>query len=108
QQVFSAVSVSDARTKETIKNVYQHHQYLLDPHGAVGFTALSDYLNMHPDSKGIVVETAHPVKFFDVVEPVIGEAIKIPETIQSQLGQQKNATLMNAYVNALKNFLHQL
>ena len=53
-------------------------EYLLDPHGAVGYHALENYLQQHPAEKGYVVETAHPVKFFDVVEPIIGETDSHP------------------------------
>jgi threonine synthase len=105
---FSSKSVSDEETKATLKKVFEQDHYLLDPHGAVGYTLLEKYLQQHPNKKGIVVETAHPVKFFDVVEPVIAEAIKIPEAIKEQLKLEKRAVLMNADVNELKEFLMKI
>jgi threonine synthase len=101
----TAESISDEQTKQTLKKVFDTNKYLLDPHGAVGFTALQNYLQTHPQQQGIVVETAHPVKFFDVVEPVIGEIIKIPETIQAQLKLEKKSILMNADTSALRTLL---
>jgi threonine synthase len=108
QNIFSSCSISDDETKATLQSVYQSHQYLLDPHGAVGFLALERYLEQHPDQKGMVLETAHPVKFYDVVEPVIGEAVPIPETIRQQLMLEKRSTKINADGELLKAFLLQL
>ena len=108
QQKLSAVSISDDTTRLTLKKVFDEHQYLLDPHGAVGFLALERYLAQHPDQKGMVLETAHPVKFYDVVEPVIGEAVPIPETIKQQLMLEKKSTKINADGELLKEFLLQM
>jgi len=108
EQVLSSCSISDEDTKAVIKSVYQNNQYLLDPHGAVGFIALQDYLKFHPNKKGIVLETAHPVKFYDVVEPVIGQPVPIPETIQDQLKLEKKSTNINGDADLLKAFLLEL
>ena len=105
QNVLTSCSISDEETKATLKSVYQNNQYLLDPHGAVGFLALQNYLQKHPNQKGIVLETAHPVKFYDVVEPVIGEAVPIPEAIRQQLQLEKKSTKINADGDLLKSFL---
>jgi threonine synthase len=108
QHVFSSESISDGETGDTIIKVYKQHQYLLDPHGAVGFVALQRYLGQHPDQKGIVLETAHPVKFYDVVEPFIGETVPVPVTVRAQLLLEKKATKMTADVDLLKQFLLNL
>ena len=101
----SAVSISDEETKRTLKKVYETTHYLLDPHGAVGYHALEDYLKTHPTQKGIVIETAHPVKFFDVVEPIIDSPIKIPAAIKQQLSAEKKSLLIENNAEALKEFL---
>ena len=101
----SAVSISDDETKDTLKKVYQESGYLLDPHGAVGYHALDNYLKLHPNEKGIVIETAHPVKFFDVVEPIIGCNVDIPKAIQDILDMPKRATLMENDTDALRAYL---
>jgi threonine synthase len=105
QNMFSSWSISDDETKATLKSVYQSNQYLLDPHGAVGFLALQQYLAAHPNQKGIVLETAHPVKFYDVVEPVIGDLVPIPAAIQEQLKLEKRSTKIKADGELLKAFL---
>jgi threonine synthase len=71
KRVMTAVAVSDAATAETMKQVFAENNYVLDPHGAVGYRALADYLSMRPEDRGIFLETAHPVKF-DVVREIIG------------------------------------
>ena len=105
QNVLSSCSITDAATKDTMQKVYQEEGYLLDPHGAVGYLALQQYLQKHPAEKGIVLETAHPVKFYDVVEPVIGEAVTIPASVQKQLLLEKKSTKIIARADLLKAFL---
>ena len=63
--------MSDADTKATIDQVWREHHYLLDPHGAVAYTALQRYIDQHPSEKGFLLATAHPVKFPDVVEEIL-------------------------------------
>lgn len=106
--VFSSCSISEDLTKSTLQSIYKNYNYLLDPHGAVGFIALDQYLQSHPDQKGIVLETAHPVKFYDAVEPVIGELVPIPVSIQHQLTLQKNSIKMEAKSEMLNSFLLKL
>lgn len=101
-------SISDAETKSTIAGIFKKHSYLLDPHGAVGFAALHHYLNAHPGKKGIFLETAHPVKFFDVIEPIIGEKIEIPLSVSKLFQQKKNSIKMNVSDAELKSILLEL
>jgi threonine synthase len=100
-----SVAVSDADTLLTIKTVYNQTGYLLDPHGAVGYKALANYLQQHPGQKGIVLETAHPVKFPDVVEQAIGQQPPIPEAIQPLFERQKKSQLMDPGFVNLKDWL---
>jgi threonine synthase len=104
----SSVSISDDETRATLKKVKEEFNYLLDPHGAVGYNALEKYLEQHPGDKGLIVETAHPVKFFDVVEPIIGETITIPEIVREQLQLEKKALLMENNPEALRKFLMKI
>ena len=108
KKVLSSCSISDQETKDTLQKVYQTEGYLLDPHGAVGYLALQQYLQNNPVEKGIVLETAHPVKFYDVVEPVIGEVVPIPAPVQQQLLLEKKSTKIAAEVDLLKRFLLSL
>ncbi len=62
----------DQEVLATIKKTHHEHQYLLEPHGAIGYQALKDYLSEHPGVKGVFLETAHPVKFADTVFEATG------------------------------------
>jgi threonine synthase len=101
----SSCSISDAVTKETLLSVFNEQQYLCDPHGAVAYKALQDYLQNNPNDKGIFLETAHPVKFYDVVEPIINQPVPIPESIQEQLKLEKKSTKIGVGADELKSFL---
>jgi len=105
KDLVSSYSISDEETKATIKAVLKKENYLLDPHGAVAYIALNKYLQNDQPVKGIFLETAHPVKFFDVVEPVIGKAVPIPSSVQEQLSKEKKAIKIAADENLLKDFL---
>jgi threonine synthase len=108
KKLVSSESVSDDETRTTLKKVKKEFNYLLDPHGAVGYHALEEYLQQHPGDRGMIVETAHPVKFYDVVEPIIGETIAIPEVVKQQLQLEKKALLMENNSEALREFLMKI
>jgi threonine synthase len=103
----SSYSITDEETLATIKRVYQKENYLLDPHGAVGYLSLLWYLHDHPEQKGIFLETAHPVKFPDAVESSIGKQIEVPPAVQSIMVKEKKSLLINADFGQLKQYLLQ-
>jgi threonine synthase len=107
KKVLSSDSISDEETRKTIREVFEKEDYLLDPHGAVAYFALENYLKQHPEENGYILETAHPVKFYDVVEPVIHQKIPIPESVKSILDKEKESILMNADFEKLKDYLLQ-
>jgi threonine synthase len=103
--IFSAVRVSDEETKQVIKEVDATKGYLMDPHGAVGYIALKNYLKTHPEFSGIFAETAHPIKFYDVVEEIIHRQIPLPDAIQSLMQVEKKSTAIEADYEELKSYL---
>jgi threonine synthase len=105
KNMLSSVSILDDETIKTIKEVFEKEDYLLDPHGAVGYLALQRYLKEHPEQKGYLLETAHPVKFYDVVEPVIQRKIPIPESVKGILSKEKLSTVMETGFQNLNEFL---
>lgn len=105
KEKFSSVSITDEETKATMKRVFDDYGYTLDPHGAVGFLALENYLQKHPELKGIFLETAHPVKFYDVVEPVLHQTIALPEAVKEIIDLPKKSSLIDASYQQLKDFL---
>jgi len=101
----SSYKVSDETTKETISKVKKEFGYLLDPHGAVAYHALQEYLKLNPTEKGFILETAHPVKFNNVVEPIIGEEIEIPDSVKELVKKSKLSKLISPKFEALKEVL---
>jgi threonine synthase len=105
KNILTSYSITDEETKAAIKEIYQQYNYVLDPHGAVGYLALQRYLTSAQDAKGFFLETAHPVKFYDAIEPVIGERLAIPESIAVLLKQQKKSIRMKPDDAELKSLL---
>ena len=86
----------DAAIAETVKDTFEKTGYLLDPHGACGYQALTDGLSK--DENGIFLETAHPAKFKETVEEIIGKPIEIPQPLQAFMkGEKKSIGLKNNY-----------
>lgn len=92
----SGYSISDQQTKETIASIYCKHNYLLDPHGAVAFTAISEYANSNPNMKGLILATAHPVKFQETVESATNSRIPIPPLVKKIMKKEKQAKTISA------------
>ncbi len=107
KNVMSSYSVSDATTKAVLADVYANQEYLLDPHGAVAYHCLEEYLKNYPGQKGIFLETAHPVKFYDVVEPVINAKVPMPLSVNALLGREKKSIKMEVNYRALADYLLQ-
>jgi threonine synthase len=105
KNVLSSYSITDEETRQTIGDVYAQKNYLLDPHGAVGYLSLKKYLETHPKQRGIFLETAHSVKFYDVVEPIIHEKIPIPDSIKILLDKEKKSLKMDVRYKELKDYL---
>ncbi len=88
REFVSAVRVSDEETAVIMRQVHAKYGYVLDPHGAVAFYALSKYLDAHPGQKGVFLETAHPVKF-DSVETIIGSYGEMPAGVDELMKRKK-------------------
>ncbi len=101
----SGYSINDEATKLGIKEVFEKFNYVIDPHGAVGYLAFKAYQKNHPNTKGIILETAHPSKFKDSVEEVIGQKVDIPERLAILSNKKKESTLMNTMFNPFKDWL---
>ncbi len=84
RQHLQAYSFSDEQTEEVMKSVFQHCNYLLDPHGAVGYLGLKKYLQQNPPPAiGVFLETAHPAKFAETVKKRLRNKLVIPERLQA-------------------------
>ncbi len=100
-------SYTDDSTIEGIKEVYEKYNYVIDPHGAVGYQALKHFVesNNLKDINAVMVETAHPAKFKDVVEEAIKNEVEIPERLAACINKEKKSVRLNSDYNSLKDFL---
>lgn len=105
QKRMSSFTITDEETRKTIRQVYDNYNYLLDPHGAVGYLSLKRYLADHPAAQGIFLETAHPVKFPDAVEKETGYSIPIPASVRGIMAAEKKSTVIKPNYDLLKDFL---
>ena len=95
---------SDSITSDAILHVYNKHNYILDPHGAIGYLGLKKFLKENENYYGVFLETAHPVKFIEVVENKIKDKIPIPTRIKKLINKEKNKISISNYTQ-LKSFL---
>ncbi|RUT71973.1 threonine synthase [Flavobacterium cupreum] len=101
---FSSYSYTDEETLEALKQIYKTDGYIAEPHGAVGYLGLKKELQKHENAIGVFLETAHPIKFLDVVEPALGITLPIPEQIESVMNEEKVSVKIKTY-EELKAFL---
>ena len=102
---FSSYSYTDAATLDALKFIHKNDGYIAEPHGAVGYLGLKEELKNLPNAIGVFLETAHPIKFLDVVEPALHVKLPIPSQIESVLHQEKVSVKIKTY-EELKSFLN--
>ncbi|MGF7231179.1 threonine synthase [Arachidicoccus sp.] len=102
---FSSVSVTDNTTRKTITKVFDETGYMLDPHGAVAYNALDNYLKENKVGKGFILETAHPVKFPDVVEDLLQLKIPLPEEAKHLFEKEKQSVVIEASFEKIKQWM---
>jgi len=99
----SGVSYNDEQIAETLKACKQETGYLLDPHGAVGYRALQE--GLAANEIGVFLETAHPAKFLETVENIIGEKVEIPQKLQEFMKGEKKSLPMTKDFESFKSYL---
>lgn len=99
----SGETYTDEQIRETVQAVYNETGYLLDPHGACGYRALAEQLQ--PGETGVFLETAHPAKFLQTVESIIGVEVQIPEKLQAFMKGQKESVPMEKDFASFKSYL---
>lgn len=103
---FSSYSFTDEETLFEMKNIYTNSGYIAEPHGAVGYLGLKQELQNFRNGIGVFLETAHPIKFLDIVEPALQVKLPVPEQIKGVMGKEKMSHKMASY-NELKDFLNR-
>lgn len=104
----SSYKVSDALTEETVLTTWKNHEYLADPHTAVGINALQTHQKTHPRKKGIVMSTAHPLKFSELMKKITGTEIEKTQQINELEQLKKQSVIMEADYESLKEYLKKI
>lgn len=99
----SGETYTDEQIRETVQKAYEETGYLLDPHGACGYRALAEGLK--PGETGVFLETAHPAKFLQTVEAIIGTKVDIPEKLQAFMRGTKQSVPMPKDFASFKAYL---
>ena len=102
---FSSYSFSDDETKIMMKSIHDKFNYISEPHGAIGYLGLKKH-GLKTNEFGVFLETAHPVKFLQVVEETLTVNVEIPSQIKQVMSKEKVAIPISNYQD-LKNFLNK-
>lgn len=102
----SGYAFTDEQTSDAMRQVFLKENYVLDPHGAIGYLGLKNFLqDTKEDVTGVFLETAHPAKFKEVVEKVLDRSIEVPPALQIFLKRQKKTIKMTSDFFAFRDFL---
>ena len=101
--LISGATYSDEQIKETMRQCYNETKYILDPHGACGYQALADGLK--PGEIGVFCETAHPAKFKEKVDDILGIDVTIPDRLAAFMKGQKQSVPMTKDFADFKSYL---
>lgn len=99
----NGATYTDEQIAGMVQRIWKEYHYLLDPHGACGLRALEE--GLRDGETGIFLETAHPAKFKDTVEKIIGEPVEIPAKLQAFMQGEKQSVPMT---KAFEDFKHYL
>jgi threonine synthase len=107
-----AVTISDIKTKETIGEAYINHHLLLEPHGAVGWAGLMEYLKIHPEDDVpnqlfVSLETAHPAKFPKEIQNIIGIDPPLPPSLRGLEGKPEVYSKIENDYQSFKAYLQK-
>jgi threonine synthase len=99
-------SYTDDETSAAVKEVYSSTGYIMDPHGAVGYLGLKEYLKESgKDETGIFLATAHPAKFIEVVNDIIEKDVEIPARLMEVMHKNKESIIIENDFSKLKAYL---
>ena len=104
KQILNGYSYTDDETVSAVKEVYEKYEYIIDPHGAIGYLALKDF-NQGRKTNGIVLETAHYAKFKNTMDAALGFETDTPSRLATLLDKKKVAVKMEADYEAFKSWL---
>ena len=101
--LIGGATYSDEQIRQTMRQCYEETGYILDPHGACGYQALVDGLK--PGEVGVFCETAHPAKFKEKVDDILGIDVDIPARLRAFMQGQKQSVPMTKDFADFKQYL---
>jgi len=102
-KLISGATYTDDQIRQTMRQCYKETGYILDPHGACGYQALKDQLK--PGEVGIFCETAHPAKFKEKVDEILGIDVEIPDRLAAFMKGEKQSVPMTKDFEDFKRYL---
>lgn len=96
---------TDEATEKGVLEVKNRFDYTIDPHGAVGYLALKDYQNAHPDTHGVILETAHPAKFLPDMQRILQGKVKVPDRLAVLANEKKVSIPVKTEFEPFKKWL---
>lgn len=104
-EYISGATYKDGQIRETMRQCYKDTGYILDPHGACGYQALKELLRESEGEVGVFCETAHPAKFKEKVDEIIGIDVEIPERLADFMKGTKQSVPLSKDFAEFKNYL---
>ena len=104
-QIIQGYSYDDAATEAAVREVKDKFDYTIDPHGAIGYLALSEWQDKYPNTRGVILETAHPSKFKPDVERILGQSIEVPQRLAELADREKVAQEMGIEYTPVREWL---
>ncbi|MBC6995833.1 threonine synthase [Neolewinella lacunae] len=107
QSLITGYAYDDAATEAAGREVEERFGYVIDPHGAVGYLALTEWQKEHPATRGVILETAHPSKFKPDVERILGHSIEVPERLAELEHREKVAIPLGTDYEPVRDWLRE-
>ncbi|MFT6337782.1 MAG: threonine synthase [Halioglobus sp.] len=101
----SGFHLNDEDDQQVMKDIYDQHNYVADPHGAIGYAAIKEFQKSNPGYLGVYLETAHPAKFLDVMKDVLPIPTDVPDRLQAVANKEKVAHFLAPEFEATKGWL---
>lgn len=105
QELIAGYAYDDQQTEQAVREVEERFGYTIDPHGAVGYLALTEWQKENPSTRGVILETAHPSKFKPDVERILGHKIEVPQRLAELEERTKVATAMGVAYEPVRKWL---
>ena len=106
QKNIHGFAFNDTETRQAVLEIKEKYNYVMDPHGAVGYLALKAYQKKYSNTQGVILETAHPAKFKPDMEAIFGHEIDVPERLAILADNEKVSVEMGIDYEGFKDYLN--